>query len=131
MSYAEMCSKTTEKLRADQNEHKEIDDSSQKTEEPVLIEITDVTKDTEKETNDNEEAHDESIEEAKIVPKVDVKPGVKSKNEISPEQVFKHTDISTLFDEYNYKFLVNWSRTYNFHKWKHEHHENLAYLDPK
>ena len=40
-----------------------------------------------------------------------------------------YTGIMNLLKEYNLKFIKEWSRTYNFHKWKKEHHPKCAYLD--
>jgi hypothetical protein len=40
-----------------------------------------------------------------------------------------YTEIINQLKEYKLKFIKEWTRTYNFHKWKSEHHKKCAYLD--
>ena len=40
-----------------------------------------------------------------------------------------YTDILSLLREYDLKFLSHWTRTYNYQKWKSEHHSKWAFFD--
>lgn len=58
----------------------------------------------------------------------DSTPKIQTSN-IHTKDMANYTGIMNLLKEYNLKFIKEWSRTYNFHKWKREHHLKCAYLD--
>lgn len=76
----------------------------------------------------------EDINVATIEQREDLKPAELTKKSNSDELVVvkdmkNYSGVLSLLKEYNLKFVKEWSRTYNFHKWKHEHHESCAYLE--
>lgn len=80
--------------------------------------------------------------EKKLSPNEDEKSSVQSKkSESSPvksatsgqlqakSDMKSYVEILNLLKEYNLKFISSWTRTYNFQKWKTEHHPKCAYYD--
>jgi len=119
-----MKQKDKEKTKAEQNAIKAVILKSELNEErSINTSNNNSTATTDSSNNENlEEIKEEEI-------KTDDKSDHKNKEE-PKAPIFTHTDISSLFSDYNMKFLTSWSRTYNFQKWKLEHHPHLAYLDP-
>ena len=69
-----------------------------------------------------------SVEEEKVANPND------KKQQALPSSITKttlkdYTDILSLLKEYDLRFLSHWTRTYNFQKWKSEHHEKWAFFD--
>ena len=67
-------------------------------------------------------------------PKPDVLPavadfGTEEDDCVVVNDMSNYNAVLNLLKDYNLKFIKQWSRTYNFHKWKKEHHPNWAYLD--
>lgn len=76
------------------------------------------------------------------VDNVSIKTNDKTIDEVKEQkgssEIEQSKDLNTMSDysqtidllkEYNIKFIKEWTRTYNFHKWKLEHHNRCAYLD--
>lgn len=69
-------------------------------------------------------------EENKVSTKSPLKDKSSSPSKSKAKTTMKnYTEILNLLKEYNLKFLSHWARTYNFQKWKVEHHPKCAYLD--
>jgi hypothetical protein len=74
------------------------------------------------------------ISEAIVEEREDMKPTEITHKSDSDELIVvkdmkNYSGVLNLLKEYNLKFVKEWSRTYNFHKWKHEHHESCAFLE--
>lgn len=62
-------------------------------------------------------------------PKPDVLPavadfGTEEDDCVVVNDMSNYNAVLNLLKDYNLKFIKQWSRTYNFHKWKREHHPN-------
>lgn len=141
MAYAEISQKVKERREGD-NSPEIIDPSeadmigkishfttnqTEVTEAEGFTEITPSFENTAASSEIDETKEKESLEEEKQITGAQFK----TIDRIPAEDVFTETEMSKLFHDYDMKFLTNWSRTYNFHKWKQEHHTDLAYLDSK
>lgn len=70
-------------------------------------------------------------EETKSSPalnKEEAKQHVDEEENIVEKDLSNYSEVMNLLRDYNIKFIREWCRTYNFHKWKLEHHPSCAFL---
>mmetsp|Transcript_3500 Transcript_3500/g.3243 ORF Transcript_3500/g.3243 Transcript_3500/m.3243 type:complete len:90 (-) Transcript_3500:63-332(-) len=53
----------------------------------------------------------------------------KSSDQSSDSPVAEYRAVLQLLKEYNLKFVCEWTKTYNFHKWKSEKDSSSSLLD--
>jgi hypothetical protein len=69
-----------------------------------------------------------SEEEVKVVKPQDSKKQT-AHPAVTKTTIKDYTEILNLLREYDLKFLSHWTRTYNYQKWKTEHHAKCAFFD--
>ena len=86
-------------------------------------------KDIEEEKSPNIGIDNAAVEVRDVPPAADVAQKSDSDELVVVKDMKNYSAVLNLLKEYNLKFVKEWSRTYNFHKWKHEHHEICAFLE--